>query len=317
MPRWICRPRAFVNGVRMRHKWLIPLMVSMPSLMWGGSVKSLPFRSGVTPPACEIPAKYERYEQLFRNAVNTMSEAALIRTALTVGGQEMGLSLKQIQTLTSQVGRVYANIAADPAFAKLPSALGYGFSTTKPELGHYFLILPDVLPENPETIIFLHGFGGNLKIYPWLFSQEFPHAVVLVPSWGMSWEEGSPLYIEEMLKDASQRLGRPIRKPWLIGFSAGGSGGLRVYNQMPERFRGFVCLADVPSDLIDLRADLQMLILNGTEDNLLPLTISRQQVQALKSRLLHLTYKEIAGDHFFILSNRKATFDAIKVFMEN
>lgn len=283
-----------------------------------GGVKSIPFRSLELPSVTPIPPEYRNYEQLFRNGLKTMPEGLLLTSALSVGGRELGLTPEQSQSLTPQISAAYGAIAVDPDFAGVPSALSYGFSTSAPSVGHYFLYRPEVLPENPLCIVFLHGFGGNFQYYTWVLKKEFPQAVILLPSWGMSWYEGSPVYVQDMLKDAERRLGIRLPQPWLMGISAGGRGGFEIYNRMADKFRGFVCIANAPETptVQTLRHDLTLLMVNGNRDQMVPVAIARQQAALVKSRVPRFSYQEISGDHFFMLSNRSATFELIRRFME-
>jgi surfactin synthase thioesterase subunit len=56
-------------------------------------------------------------------------------------------------------------------------------------------------------------------------------------------------------------------------------------------------------------------MLHGKQDKSFPVRIARQQAKLLKQRLPPLQYRECQGDHFFLLSGRKVTCDAIKAFM--
>jgi predicted esterase len=282
-----------------------------------GAVESVRFKTAVTPPACRLPNAVKGREKLFRCGLQTLPEGLLVVGALVLGSGDLGLSSNQSTNLTPLVADVYSKIYADPAFASVPSALPYCFSPTKPTSGHYFLYRPDKMPANPTCIVFLHGYGGNFQFYTWVLKQEFPDAVILTPSWGISWHRGTTTYLKEMLADAERRTGVHFDKPWLMGISAGGRGGFNIYNQMPSRFRGYVCIANAPETRVarSLRSDLRILMLNGTQDEMVPLHIARQQMQLAKRRVPTLSYQEINGNHFFLLSDRQSTFGAIREFM--
>ncbi len=283
-----------------------------------GTVQSIRFNTSVTPPACRIPDALKQNERLFRAGLQTLPEGLLVVGALVVGSGGLGLSADQGANLTPLVSEAYSKIYSDAAFAHTPSALPYGFSTTKPSSGHYFLYRPDKLPEDPVCIVFLHGYGGNFKFYTWVLKEEFPDAVILVPSWEMSWHRGSTTYLKDMLADAERRTGIRLRKPWLMGISAGGRGGFLIYNQMSNIFQGYVCLANAPETDVarTLRSDLRILMLNGTDDDMVPIQIARQQASMAKRRVPTLRYQEVKGNHFFLLADRTNTFSAIRDFME-
>lgn len=284
-----------------------------------GMVESVQFKTAVTPPACKIPDSLKQNETLFRAGLQTLPEGLLVVGALLVGSGDLGLSADQVTSLTPLVSDVYAKIYADGAFSNAPSALPYCFSPTKPTSGHYFLYRPDKIPENPTCIVFLHGYGGNFQFYTWVLKEEFHDAVILTPSWGISWHRGSTTYLKDALADAERRTGASLSKPWLMGISAGGRGGFPIYNQMPAVFQGYVCIANAPETEIAraLRSDLRILMLNGTDDDMVPLRIARQQVQLAKQRVPTLRYQEIKGNHFFLLSDRTNTFGVIREFMKD
>ncbi len=81
---------------------------------------------------------------------------------------------------------------------------------------------------------------------------------------------------------------------------------------MPSQFTGFVCLANVPETATarSLRNHLRILMLNGTDDTMVPIAIARKQMKLAKRRVPKPRFQEIKGDHFFLLSDRKNTFDA-------
>ena len=284
-----------------------------------GTVESVRFKSAVTPPACRIPDSLKQNEKLFRLGLQTLPEGLLVVGALVVGSGDLGLSANQSTNLTPLVSHAYSKIYADAAFSNAPSALPYCFSTTKPTSGHYFLYQPEKIPHDPTCIVFLHGYGGNFQFYTWVLKEEFPDAVILTPSWGISWHRGSTTYLKDMLADAERRTGVRLRKPWLMGISAGGRGGFLMYDQMSNVFQGYVCIANAPETDVarSLRSDLRVLMLNGTDDAMVPLRIARQQAQLAKRRVSTLRYQEIKGNHFFLLSDRKGTFGAIREFMKN
>jgi pimeloyl-ACP methyl ester carboxylesterase len=218
------------------------------------------------------------------------------------------------------VADVYTRIYSDSDFASVSSALPYCFATRRHSQGHYFMYRPDKLPEDPACIVFLHGYGGNFMFYTWVLKEEFPDAIILVPSWSVSWAHGSSLYLRDMLKDAERRTGVSLERPWLMGISAGGYGGFSIYNRCSSHFRGYVCIASAPANAVAyaLKPDLRILMLNGLDDAMAPIAVVRRQAGLVKKRgISFFRYRELDGNHFFLLSNRKATFDAIRAFMSD
>ncbi|MDD5521196.1 MAG: hypothetical protein PHI84_10295 [Kiritimatiellae bacterium] len=283
-----------------------------------GTVESVLFKTSVPPPVYNIPQSLKQNEPLFRAGLNTLPEGILVVGALLVGSGDLGLSANQNTNLTPLVADAYSKICVDPAFSNVASALPYCFSTTRPSSGHYFLYRPSKMPETPMCIVFLHGYGGNFQFYTWVLKEEFPNAVIITPSWSVSWHRGSTTYLKDMLSDAERRCKTRLSQPWLMGISAGGRGGFLIYNQMSSSFAGYICMANAPEISVAniLRRDLNILMLNGINDPMVPIDIARNQVALAQRRVPSLQFKEIEGDHFFLLSDRKNTFGAIRTFIK-
>jgi hypothetical protein len=204
---------------------LLPL-----SLLASGTVESLYFATTSPPPACSVPLALKKNEQVFRLGLQSLPEGLLVMGALGIGRGPLGLSKEQGASLAPLLADAYGQIYKDAEFANADPALPYCFSLSQPTQGHYFMYRPGELPASPTCIVFLHGWGGNFQFYTWAMKQEFPNAIILAPSFGLSWSPGSASYLSHMLADAEQRLGLPLGRPWLLGISAGGRGGFGIYN---------------------------------------------------------------------------------------
>ena len=284
----------------------------------GGTVDSVRFATSVTPPVYFVPRALKKNEPLFRAGLERLPESLLVVGALVVGSGDLNLSTKQATDLSLLVTDAYTKIIPDPAFRNTPSALPFCFSTKRQTTGHYFLYRPEKIPDNPVCIVFLHGHGGNFQFYTWVLKEEFPDAIILAPSWGVSWARGSTTYLKDMFADAEHRVGVNLSKPWLMAISAGGRGGFLIYNQMPTGFSGYVCLASLPglSEARQLHQDLKILMLNGTADAMVPIALARKHAEIARRAVPTLVTKEIEGSHFFLLSKREETFGAIRDFMK-
>jgi len=172
------------------------------------------------------------------------------------------------------------------------------------------------VPKKPKTIVFLHGFGGNLMLYTWLLKEEFPNALILAPSWGASWYNGSMSYIEDMLRNAERRTGAIINSPLLVGISAAGPAGFRIYNANPTAFCGYVCLASAPNSasITNLLKSLRILMINGTTDDMAPIAEVRSRAALARTCVPSLETKELPADHFFLLTRRAETCALIRNF---
>ncbi|MDX1523119.1 MAG: hypothetical protein R3264_15945, partial [Anaerolineae bacterium] len=85
------------------------------------------------------------------------------------------LTTGQAERVAGMTIDLYEEMERDPNFQALGSAMGFVYPDQfgQPfEVGHYYLYIPknqsgDALP----VILFLHGYGGNFKVYTWLVSH--------------------------------------------------------------------------------------------------------------------------------------------------
>lgn len=295
------------------------ILLSLATLGVAQDVSSVYFPSKNCPPATVLPPQVQAQGALFRIGLNTLPERMLIASGLQLG-EPFGLEKKQTAKLAPVIDQVYADMANDPALAKLPSALPYCFSAAAPTNGHYFISTPAKIPADAMCIVFLHGWGGNFHFYITSLRTHYPNAVILAPSWSISWVGGSPAYLSEMLSHAERRLKIRLGTPWLMGISAGGRGGFAIYNDTPNQFHGFVCIANAPRTAVakKLRPNLRILMINGTEDSLVPEPVARRQARLAHQRVPLFRYNRIdKGSHFFLLERPKETYEKIDKFMRD
>jgi predicted esterase len=293
--------------------WII-LLASLFSAGAGGRVESVYFKTKSPPPPFVFRDDVKPYADLFRAGLATLPESVAVTTSLSLGGQVAGLTAQDSTNLTALMSIAYSRIAEDPAFNGLRSALPYCFSTQKQTNGHYFLYSPEHIGPDPLVIVFLHGYGGNFQLFAWALKESLPDAIILCPSWNVSWYGGSPGYVAEAIADMKSRLHVVTTNLWLMGISAGGRAGFAVYPRLPE-FRGFICLASAPQGVSELKPGAPVLMINGTKDPMAPIAYVRKQAELLKRRLTTFRFEELASDHFFILSQRTETFRLAQEFI--
>ena len=212
--------------------------------------------------------------------------------------------------------RVYEEINKDPSFYQSNPPPIFNFLPGKiSKKGHYYFYSPKAEPE--ESIIFLHGFGGNLKFYIWAMKKAFPDSLVLFPSWGLSGESINSEYLNEIIQDASKKFGAKIKRPWLFAISGGGPGGFRIYNSNLGFFKGLISIASSPrKDQVSMIAsDSKILMINGFNDHHYPIEKVRVITKEIIEKVRDFSVAEINSDHFFILTMHKETFTLIKAFM--
>lgn len=282
------------------------------------TVESRNFETKSLPQPFKPPKQLAEGYQLFQASGAFLPEATVVKSVVAVGDSRIGLPAGAKQRLSADLDAVYGRISTDPLLKNIASALPYCLNDKRPTQGHYFAYYPGRPKDARSTIIFLHGFGGNFLFYTYLLKEEFPNAVILLPSWGSSWRDGTTQYLDDMLKDVRRRRSIPLGKPWLMAISAGGPAGFRLYNQQPSRFSGLVSLASAPSQTIipKLNENLKILMLNGREDNAFPIAAVERTASRLRERLPMFEAYTLPGDHFFLLSHQAETFRRIREFLE-
>ncbi len=275
------------------------------------------FATKTPPPAYKIPQHLEREFELFQQLLANPSERITVRIVFLGASQLFGIAEKQADKLGKLLEDVYKEISEDAAFSKLKSALPYCFATKPHSKGQYNIYLPAGADKDSEVIIFLHGYGGNFIYYTWVLAQEFPGAIVLVPSCGVSWEQGKAGYLKDMMADTDKHLEFELARPWLFALSAGGPAGFRIYGEEPGTYKGLVSIASAPysGDAKSLKKDMRILMINGKADDRFPLSIVTSKAKEVEKAVRDFEFVVVEGDHFFMLSNREECFGAIKKFM--
>ncbi len=294
-------------------------LIGLAGVAQAGQVESRYFPTDEVLPLFEPPPSLEREYALFQKSLPFLSEGLVVLSVISFGAQETDVSPQQQQALMAGFNDVYLNIAHDEAMRRVPHSLAYSYQSVTPTQGHYYAYWPEHVTPDTPSIIFLHGFGGNFLYYTWLLKEEFPDAIILLPTYTYSWFDGSLDYLREAEADFEARHpGVAIDDPWLIALSAGGPAGFRLYNAAPDDFAGFVCLASAPLGLRarDFKRDLNIYMLNGATDDRIDIDDVRQMAKQFQRQIPGLKYQELPGDHFFMLTDRKETFERVRSYME-
>ena len=282
-----------------------------------GRIESCSFATRALPPAFKVSKSFADGYKLFQASAGVLPEGIIVKGVVAMGQPQIGLTAKETQGLYANLDRVYAAISADLLFREVHSVLPYCLAETPPAKGHYFAYYPQKIGDDTQVIVFLHGFGGNFLFYIYLLKEEFPKAVILVPSFGASWHDGTMRYLDDMYKDVKRRHSLDLRKPYLMAISAGGPAGFWIYNQHPDRFSCLVSLASAPSPGVVpvLKEDLRILMINGRDDSGHRISKVQSTADKIAARLSHFQFHIVEGDHFFLLSKREETFKTIRAFL--
>ncbi|NRB76733.1 MAG: alpha/beta hydrolase [Verrucomicrobiales bacterium] len=155
-------------------------------------------------------------------------------------------------------------------------------------------------------ILFLHGFGGSFQLYQYYLARQFSDHIIICPAYGISMAEVPQLYLEECLAEAQGKIGHRLRRPILMGLSAGGFGGFREYARNSSAYSGFICLAAYPpEDMLPIEdKNAKMRILAGAQEYWVKdRTLEKSEWKLLKGNYHHATIP--GADHFFLLTHER------------
>ena len=271
--------------------------------------------------ACE-PAKLatggDKWLPAFRASLRVLPVSAMVKIALSQPAQ-LGLSEVQAKELLPLVAERYRLIDASPIYSKASSLLAYSFSDRKPDKGMANLYLPDRPTPTSPVIVFLHGYGGSFLWYQHWLSEVFPDAIILCPAYGVSPAKIPQPYLAEAISTASAKLGFEIKRPTLIGLSAGGFGACRAYTDSPSSYSRLICLASYPPEETIARFPKQSTVdfVVGAEEPFAKSGQLAKAAAAIRQRgpasKVHLIP---GGNHFFTLSQREASSATLRALLK-
>lgn len=275
-----------------------------PILLRAAEIRTIAWDTEHAAPAANLGEEKKELLPLIRLGVSSLPEAEVMKMTF-LGGSALGLSPEMASSLHLLVTKKYEEISSDKAFSKVPSALPYCFSPEKPNRGFATLHIPDQLNPDTEIILFLHGFGGSFQFYLHFLAKTFPEHLIVCPAFGINTANIDSFYLSDCIEAVSTELGTPLKKPLLIGLSAGGFGGFREYAKNHRTYRGFICLAAYPPKdaLLRLSPECKVRLVAGTEEPFVIDGSLHKVEQTMKRRISDYRSELIPEqDHFFLLS---------------
>jgi pimeloyl-ACP methyl ester carboxylesterase len=173
------------------------------------------------------------------------------------------------------------------------------------------------VPGAPIGVVFLHGWMGNLSVQCWQIAQvvSIAGAVTVCPStsWLGSWWT---LDGEATIRATFRYLrGRGIRRIYLGGFSKGGSGIGELISALASEpgLQGLFFIAGVNNGTAVREAGLPVLVIQGIQDERMPVEAARRFVGEVGTRATHV---ELDADHFVIMKQPHLVQKAISTWVE-
>ncbi len=237
------------------------------------------------------------------------------------------LTFEQSQKVSVFARRFYYEMESDPDFHQLGSVMGWAYAELrgKPfDVGHYYLYVPKGKHSEPlPAIVFLHGSGGNFKVYMWLWSKlaEKQQVVIIAPSFGFgNWgQPGGQRAVVRALQDAASVVRIDEDRIYLAGLSNGGLGVSRLAEAMPDKFRGLIFISPVmATEIVDRKQFLDewkgrpALILFGEADRRVPENYIRKRIANFEAGGVDVTAVYYPGeDHFLFFSQAEDVLEKI------
>ncbi len=111
---------------------------------------------------------------------------------------------------------VYREMRTSQEYEALGSVMNYAYTDSifgSQSAKHFYMIVPpSVRGKSVPIVMFLHGSGGNFKVYMWKWQAfaEAAHVVVIAPSFGFGeWDrDGSPELVQGILVLAPEQTRR-------------------------------------------------------------------------------------------------------------
>lgn len=237
----------------------------------------------------------------------------------------------EVEHATESTMNLYRQMEQDPNFHALGSAMNLAYAEVagRPfNPGHYYLYIPQNAPAEPlPAIVFLHGSGGNFKLYTWIWAQlaEQAQYVIIAPSYGFgNWDEAGAATVLQAIEDAQQFVNLDLDQIYLAGLSNGGLGLSQLGLTAPEMFRGLIFISPVMNDpLVDSSAfrknwaNRPILLISGANDKLIPLSYVDARVASLAQAPANLTTLIYPNeDHFLIFSQPEKLMADVATWLE-
>jgi len=239
------------------------------------------------------------------------------------------LDFEEAQNLRSGVLPLYE--AMDPDFQAAGSVMGLAYREIvhmEFRTGHYFAFVPATRAgERLACLVFLHGLGGNPKMYLWVLSgiSRYTKCVVIAPSFGLgNWDQaGGAELVVDVTREALATLPVDPQRIFLLGYSNGAMGVTRAAIQQPRLFRGLIYLSPVTEDelfatpqFLTPGRDRRILFLHGGRDQRIPRTFVEATVMSLRQRGCDVRLKIYDNDgHFLLISRPDAVLADIEAHM--
>lgn len=247
-------------------------------------------------------------------ALGTLGEGRTVQLILAAAPHLLNVAKSEEARVRNDLGARYAELGADPRWDHIPSPLRSAFEPLTPTM----IVAPPVEGprEKAPVVLFLHGYGGNGKLFAFLLARAMPNAWIVSPSHGLTWSRPRLRYLDRALERFEETYGLDGPRYHLVGLSDGAVGAFEVLAARPARFERMVSIVGVPRPrtIGRLPKDTPILMLNGRTDRFVPARGVRARFRRLMRRgTVTLSWHD--GGHYFLLEEDGAALEEIREFL--
>jgi poly(3-hydroxybutyrate) depolymerase len=252
--------------------------------------------------------------------LNIVPEADIVSFHVQVSSLLRYQPREQMAEVHGLLMREYVAMQETPGFAHAGNIAAQALS----DGGHFFRYLPQGYSSERRwpLLLFLHGAGGNLALYPWLWRRlaDERGVVIVCPTWdnGLWDTSGGTRAALIALENTLQSCAIDPERVFLAGLSNGAITGWAVLSARPEAFRGFISISGGLASGRDPKATahVPVLLIHGVKDRIVPVDASRRRCAVLRRANVPADLVQFANeDHFLFLRSTEQVTKCVARWM--
>lgn len=245
--------------------------------------------------------------------INRLGVEADLGTMLFIAFSDVGaIHRESASRAWSHLRSLYRTMRVDSDYAPIPSPVASNILAMGSPDGFESLVFnPPAEGRAPRAIVYLHGYGGQMKLPCWMLARRMPDALVVCPTVGLrgEWALDSAQAIFSRSIDYARERSQAV---YTVGQSSGGTGLLRFINRnLMGHIDGVVLISGFDENYYDdlRRSNIPVLILHGQNDARTPAFTVEGLANVNRVRNI-----EMPGGEFLMYENQDQTLEEIDSF---